>query len=224
MTKLKTHHILAIAHLLSVGAKSDFIKIDTKSLGHAIGRSQQSASSYLVELEKSKYIVRKFHGGKTCIMITNKGILQVRELSSVLLKSLDSKKANLVLAGTITSGLGEGAYYMSLKEYVLQFKDKIGYTPYPGTLNIKLEDVSGSKMLNMLTTREPDAVIDGFSDGKRTYGWVKCYKCTIHAKKCHLVRLERTHHKEGLAEIISETNLRRVCKLDHGLIKIVFAD
>ena len=40
----------------------------------------------------------------------------------------------------IVSGMGEGAYYMSLKGYRNQFIEKLGYEPYPGTLNVKLVD------------------------------------------------------------------------------------
>ena len=36
--------------------------------------------------------------------------------------------------------MGEGSYYMSLKGYKKQFKEKLGYEPFPGTLNLKLED------------------------------------------------------------------------------------
>ncbi len=226
MTKLGTHHILSITHLLSIGAESDFVRTSTASLGNAIGRSQQSASAYLTELEAIGYAKRSIRGGKTYVMITKKGVLEIKRVSAALSKALYSKNTTgMLLAGKISSGVGEGAYYMSLKEYVVQFKEKIGYVPYPGTLNIMLDEISSANLLNMLATKEPDAMIDGFSDGKRTYGWVKCYKCIVDGKKCHLVRLERTHHEDGLVEIISKINLRRTCKMhDDSSARIIFTD
>ena len=160
------------------------------------------------------------------MMITKKGVLEIKRVSAALSKALYSKNTTgMLLAGKISSGVGEGAYYMSLKEYVVQFKEKIGYVPYPGTLNIMLDEISSANLLNMLATKEPDAMIDGFSDGKRTYGWVKCYKCIVDGKKCHLVRLERTHHEDGLVEIISKINLRRTCKMhDDSSARIIFTD
>ena len=38
------------------------------------------------------------------------------------------------------SGMSEGAYYMSLKGHARQFVKRIGYVPFPGTLNAKLEE------------------------------------------------------------------------------------
>ena len=226
MAELRTHHILSITHLLSIGAGSDFVHTSTASLGDAIGRSQQSASAYLTELEAIGYAERSVRGGKTYVMITKKGVMKIKQVSAALSKVLDSKNSTgMLLTGKISSGVREGAYYMSLKKYVVQFKEKIGYVPYPGTLNISLDERSSTNMLNMLANRKSDAVIDGFSDGKRTYGWVKCYKCTIEGKKCHLIRLERTHHEDGLAEIISKINLRQACKLRDGTVaRIVFTD
>ena len=187
MAELRTHHILSIAHLLSIGAGSDFVHTSTASLGDAIGRSQQSASAYLTELESIGYTKRSVRGGKTYVMVTKKGVLKIKQVSAALSKVLDSKNATgMLLSGKISSGVREGAYYMSLKKYVIQFKEKIGYVPYPGTLNISLDERSSTNMLNMLSNRKPDAVIDGFSDGKRTYGWVKCYKCAIEGKNASL--------------------------------------
>ena len=151
MAELRTHHILSIAHLLSIGAGSDFVHTSTASLGDAIGRSQQSASAYLTELESIGYTKRSVRGGKTYVMVTKKGVLKIKQVSAALSKVLDSKNATgMLLSGKISSGVREGAYYMSLKKYVIQFKEKIGYVPYPGTLNISLDERSSTNSLNMV--------------------------------------------------------------------------
>jgi riboflavin kinase len=59
--------------------------------------------------------------------------------------------------------------------------------------------------------------IDGYSDGKRTYGWVKCFKAKLNSSfDCELIRLERTHHDTSTIELISKNNLRKTAKLSDG--------
>jgi riboflavin kinase len=59
--------------------------------------------------------------------------------------------------------------------------------------------------------------IDGYSDGKRTYGWVKCFKAKLNSTfDCELIRLERTHHDTSTIELISKNNLRKNAKLSDG--------
>jgi len=45
----------------------------------------------------------------------------------------------VTLEGRLCSGLGEGAGFTSLDWVDHQFRDKLGYRPYPGTLNLSLE-------------------------------------------------------------------------------------
>ena len=62
-----------------------------------------------------------------------------------------------------------------------------------------------------------NVIIDPFSDGKRTYGWVKCFHATLNnSVKCELIRLERTHHDNSVIELISKNNLRKTAKLKTG--------
>ena len=58
MTDLKTQHLLTLAHILSKGGKHNFVNITTSSLGREIGKSQQSASLHLKELELGGFIER----------------------------------------------------------------------------------------------------------------------------------------------------------------------
>ena len=112
--------------------------------------------------------------------------------------------------------MGEGSYYMSLKGYTKQFKSKIGYVPFPGTLNIKLEQEEYTEAIQQFDHLD-GIKIDSFSDGKRTYGWVKCFHATLNNSiKCELIRLERTHHNNSVIELISKNNLRKTSKLKTG--------
>ena len=50
------------------------------------------------------------------------------------------------IAGIVTTGLGKAAYFLGQDFYKSQFREKLGFTPFPGTLNLiveeeKLEDI-----------------------------------------------------------------------------------
>tara|TARA_B100001540_G_scaffold259459_1_gene237804 strand:+ start:1055 stop:1747 length:693 start_codon:yes stop_codon:yes gene_type:complete len=213
MTDLKTQHILTLAHILSKGGKHNFVNITTASLGKEIGKSQQSASLHLKELESGGFIERIQTGRKQSIKITNKGFIELSTLHKMLSKLISKSPNSLTITGTITSGMGEGAYYMSMKGYTKQFKSKLGYIPFPGTLNVQLKEKKFSEAISQLSNYE-GVKINPFSDGKRTYGWVKCFKSKINNKiDCELILLERTHHDTTIVEFISKSNIRKSLKI-----------
>jgi len=213
MTELKIQHILTLTHLLSKGAKHNFVTITTSSLGRNIKKSQQAASKHLLELENKNFIERIISGRKISVKITPKGYSEMVKLSNVLQKNLTSSPSHVLLKGTLVSGLGEGAYYMSLEGYSKQFKTKIGYIPFPGTFNVKLGKKEYTEAVSQF--EEMDGIhIDGYSDGKRTYGWVKCFKAKLNSTiECQLIRLERSNHDTSIIELISKSNLRKTAKL-----------
>ena len=216
MTELKIQHILTLTHLLSKGAKHNFIKITTSSLGKNIKKSQQAASKHLVELESDGFIERIISGRNILVKITPKGYSEMVRLSTALRKSLESYPSHLELKGRLVSGMGEGAYYMALKGYTRQFKSKIGYVPFPGTLNVKLDKKEYTESVRQFEGLE-GTMIKGFSDGKRTFGWVKCFDAKLNSTiNCKLIRLERTHHDTTIVELISKTNIRKSAKISDG--------
>ncbi len=221
MTDLKTQHILTLTYLLSKGAKHNFVPITSSSLGKRIKKSQQAASKHLLELEKDGFIERIMTGRNFSLKITTKGYSEVAKLFTTLRASLDSFPSHVELQGTVVSGMGEGAYYMSLKGYTKQFKKKIGYVPFPGTLNISLIKNEYIESIHQFDVLE-GILIKGFSDEKRTYGWVRCFKAKLNKSiDCELIRLERTLHDKKIIELISKTNLRKTAKLsDESIVTI----
>ncbi|MFQ5782207.1 MAG: DUF120 domain-containing protein [Nitrosopumilus sp.] len=223
MTELKIQHILTLTYLLSKGAKYNYVTITTSSLGKNIKKSQQAASKHLLELEQNQFIERIIHGRNISVKITPKGFSEMVKLSAILQKSLDSSPSTIELKGTLISGMGEGAYYMGLKGYTKQFKSKIGYIPFPGTLNVRLDQKIHQEAIKQFETLQ-GVKINSFSDGKRTYGWVKCFSAKLNNSiNCELIILERTHHDDSIIELISKVCLRKTAKLKDGskiLIKI----
>lgn len=216
MTELKIQHILTLTHLLSKGAKHNFVTITTSSLGRSIHKSQQAASKHLLELENNQFIERIISGRNISVKITPKGYSEMVKLSTILQKSLDSSPSQVELQGTLVSGMGEGAYYMSLKGYTSQFKSKIGYVPFPGTLNVRLDKKIHQEAIKQFETLD-GITIKSFSDGKRTYGWVKCFPAKLNNSiNCQLIILERTHHDNSIIELISKVCIRKSGKFKDG--------
>ena len=213
MTELKIQHILTLSYLLSKGAKHNYIAITTSALGKSIQKSQQSASKHLLELEENQFIERIVSGRNTSVKITDKGFSEMVKLSTILQKSLNSFPSHVEIKGTLVSGMGEGAYYMGLKGYTKQFKSKIGYVPFPGTLNVRIDQKIHQEAIKQFETLN-GIKIKSFSDGKRTYGWVKCFPAKLNnSVNCDLILLERTHHDNSVIELISKTCLRKTAKL-----------
>ncbi len=216
MTELKIQHILTLSYLLSKGAKHNYVTITTDSLGKNIKKSQQSASKHLLELEQNQFIERIISGRNISVKITNKGFSEMVKLSTILQKSLNSFPSHVEIKGTLISGMGEGAYYMGLKGYTKQFKSKIGYVPFPGTLNVKIDQKIHQESIKQFVNLN-GININSFSDGKRTYGWVKCFPAKLNnSVDCNLILLERTHHDNSVVELISKFCLRKTAKLKEG--------
>ncbi len=216
MTELKIQHLLTLSFLLTKGAKHNYVTITTSSLGKNIKKSQQAASKHLLELEQNLFIERIVSGRNISVKITSKGFSEMVKLSAILQKSLNSSPSHVILKGTLVSGMGEGAYYMGLKGYTKQFKPKIGYIPFPGTLNVKLDQKIHQEAIKQFEILE-GIKINSFSDGKRTYGWVKCFPATLNNSiNCELIILERTHHDTSIIELISKVCIRKTGKLKDG--------
>lgn len=227
MRYIKLEYIVTLAKLLTKGAGNEFIGATSTNIATEINKSQQAASRIILNLENLNFIerVKKGHGYR--IRVTDEGILAVKEVSSMLITAVDSSTRPLIIEGTIVSGIGEGGYYMALDGYRKQFKTKLGYIPYPGTLNIK---ISGNPSIRNRDKIDyiPYVFIKGFSDLKRTYGWVKCFPVIINDNggvQAHLLLLERTHYDKSMVEIIAPVYLKGLLGLTNGNeIKILVKD
>lgn len=206
-----------MVELLSKGARHNFVEVTTMDLGKNIGRSQQAASKHLLDLENSGYIERIKRGQKFAVKVTDKGFSEIQGLFSSLKTALGSMPATIDFEGDVVSGMGEGAYYMALDGYRQQFKEKLGYEPYPGTLNIRLVDQVFMNARRELG-KHPSIFIDGFSDGTRTYGWVKCYRATVNSavSDAAVLVLERTHYDDSMLEVIAPVSIKQVAGIKNG--------
>lgn len=218
MPEIKLQHIMTLIELLSKGAHRNFVEVTTAEIGKSIGRSQQAASKHLLDLETAGYIERLKKGQKFAVEVTDKGYSEIQSLFLSLRAAIESAPATIEFEGNVVSGMGEGAYYMSLEGYRKQFKEKLGYEPYLGTLNVRLTDQI-YKNARLELGKLPSIFVNGFSDGTRTYGWVKCYRATINdgaIGNAAVLVLERTHYDDSMLEVIAPISIKQAAGLKNG--------
>ncbi len=213
---LKASYIPTLLELLELGVKDRPVFITTTELGKKLGKSQQLASKHLEEMEREGMIERIRSGGKTYVKLTKKGVSSGAMLYSSLSRVFGNEEEKLNVVGTVFSGLGEGAYYISMKGYKKQFITKLGFEPFPGTMNLRLDSPVYRKIRRDLGSLK-GIHIDGFNDGKRTFGGAECFRALLNGKvEGAVLIIERTTHDDSVLEIISPVNLREQFKLKDG--------
>ena len=219
MSDVNFVHVPTLAELLMMGAGQGFIEINTGELGKRISKSQQAASKHLLELESLGFVVRTRTGQKFKVRVTDRGYKEIQNLSRLLKTALQVQSSTFIaFEGKVISGMGEGAYYMSLDGYKRQFRQKLGYEPYPGTLNVKLSEQVFANSRNDIE-KSSYIYIQGFSDGLRSYGWVKCYPADINdgaISDSAILVLERTHYDNSLLEVIAPVSIKEYLGIRNG--------
>jgi riboflavin kinase len=142
--------------------------------GKLLNLSQQTASRRINDLEDLGWVNRKIEGKTQDIRITEKGI---NILFSVY-EDLKNILEKVLIIGEVSEGIHEGGYYVSIKGYYEQFKKKLGFEPYKGTLNLKLTEADLSILREQMNHMKP-IIIKGFKDQNREYGPVECYDAYI---------------------------------------------
>ncbi|MCW3976693.1 MAG: DUF120 domain-containing protein [Candidatus Bathyarchaeota archaeon] len=203
--------------LAEMGANRRTVKVSTEYLAEKLGLSQQTASRHLIQLEKKGWIKRIITPEGCLIKTTDSGNTELRKLYSSLQAVFEAAyPISVTLEGVLFTGLGEGAYYITRDSYRKQFIEKIGFDPYPGTLNLKLATDYDRKTRDELESY-PAIEIQGFTNETRTFGPVKCYPAIINNKiKGAVVTAIRSHYDSSVMEVIAPYYLRSKLKLKDG--------
>ena len=90
-----------------------YIQINSGEFGDLLGVSQQTASRRINELLELDWIDRKLEGKTQNIWITEEGADIMLAVYKMLKKILE----RVLIVGEVTEGMGEGAYYVSIKGY-----------------------------------------------------------------------------------------------------------
>jgi riboflavin kinase len=204
-----------IAALLKIAAREALEKsvdVSSSQLASDLGCSQQTAARRLKALEEEGLIAREVLPRGQTIRITSKGKEVLSGIYSDLSSVFGQEPATFSICGVVTSGVGDGKYYMDMEEYKKQFQEKLGFEPFPGTLNMKLrgEDLKARQELLKLAGIN----IEGFKKDGRTFGSVKCFRADVEGVEGAVVMPSRTHHSADTLEVISPEKIRD--KLEAG--------
>ena len=197
-----------VFYLLQKGAHREPKRITTGEIAEGIGVSQQTASRKLIALEQEGAVVR----ADGALSLTPKAVSRVRAFVSEVLSSL--KGETTLFSGAVASGIGKGAYFVSQKEYVDGFKKQLDFSPFAGTLNVKIE---GEDIEKRITLREQKPIlVQGFTKGKLSFGKIDCYRCMINGLPGAVIFPEMSVHGLQVIEVISPFNLRKKLSLSDG--------
>ena len=114
------------------------------------------------------------------------------------------------LSGKVFSGQGRGEKFLELPWVKRQIKAKLDFTPYNGTLNIKLSEESAKR--RKLLEKAASVKIcppEGFCSGT-------VVNASIGALDCAIVIPEVAGYPEDVLEIIAPANLRQQLQLEDG--------
>ncbi len=117
------------------------------------------------------------------------------------------------MRGKILSGLGQAQYFLTREGYSRQFVEKLGFVPFPGTLNVLLEEP--------FPAQRQAIKIEGFSMEGKSFGECKCYRIKLNGIEAAVVRPERSRYPAELIEIIAPVKLRAQGLKDGDPVEVI---
>jgi riboflavin kinase len=219
--------VAALKNVALDGGVDGPVKVSCSGLASRLDASTQTASRRLQRLESAGLVERDVVSDGQWVELTPDGRSRLREEYEQYRRVFESA-GSVELRGTVTSGMGEGRHYISLPGYMEQFRERLGYEPFLGTLNVELDEASVRTRAAMGSL---DAVpIDGWEDEERTFGPATCFAATVETggdpdpdafTPAHIIVPERTHHDETQLELIAPAKLRDELDLDDGQTVVV---
>ena len=215
---MKPYLLQTLKELALLGSIKNKIEISSQELARRLDTSQQTASRYLLELDKKGAITRELGIKKQLIQITSNGTEALQKEHSQY-QQIFELTDRIHFKGKVISGLGEGRYYTEQSGYAKQFEQKLGFKPYPGTLNVEIEHIEKNKL--RLLKNYDAMIVDGFENNNRTFGGVRCFRAKINGISGAIVLPLRSHYS-SILEFISEHFLREKLGIeDDDEVKIV---
>lgn len=218
VSRLGHDELQALKTVALDGALNGSVKVSCAGLADRLAASNQTASRRLQQLEAGGFLDREIVADGQWVSVTEAGEGALRSEYADY-RRLFEAGSGLTLSGTITTGMGEGRHYISLPGYDRQFESKLGYSPFPGTLNVDLDEASVRSRPEL--SAQASVPIDSWAEGDRTFGAATCYPARLEAdgrsyEPTHVIVPDRTHHDEAKLELIAPEKLRDALALDDG--------
>ena len=119
------------------------------------------------------------------------------------------------IKGKIFSGLGQGMLFTQLDWVEKQCLDKLGFVPFPGTLNLKVEEQLGIAE----ELREAEGIV--LVPPTAEFCQAKCLPITIGVIRAAIVIPEAEHftneiHPQDVLEILAPVNIKETLSVQDG--------
>ncbi|MFH1544566.1 MAG: DUF120 domain-containing protein [archaeon] len=211
---LDEKNLSLLIYLAKKTSLTNSLKTSTSRIASDLALSQQSISRKLNSLTRQKLINSFVAPSGYTISLSRKGIVLLKERHSELDSLFKGKKPlEKKLLGTVKKGVGDGKYYTSLTLYKKQFQEKLGMDVFPGTLNLKVDEIE----LDSFLSQARFIPIDGFPTKERNFGSGKAVKVKVNGKLPSAIFFpERSIYGKEIIELISSIQLKKSLGLKEG--------
>lgn len=122
-----------------------------------------------------------------------------------------------VIKGVVVDGIGEGAKYVRLYSSII--KEVLGLEPYPGTLNIELNDDDKKLLYGLTPFKFIPPPMGEFCGALSWKVFVRFKNKCVHA---YALKPEKTVHRDNVIELISDRYLRGALGVKSGdIVEII---
>lgn len=115
------------------------------------------------------------------------------------------------ISGKVFSGMEVASDYLDMEEYRERIEDASGFTPYPGTLNLKCSD----NLREVFSDKEGERFSGFEKDGERYSGFT-AYRINLQGIEAFYLEIDVTDYEDDVAEIVAPVKLRDRLDLEDG--------
>ena len=217
--ELSHDELAALKHVALSGALDSPVGVTTEELADRLDDSRGAVRRSLRRLRDAGHLVRSGDDADPRLRVTPDGRTALAREYVDYYRLFGSPRP-LRLSGEVTEGVGEASGFVSLSGYAEQFRERLGYEPFHGTLNVAVDDESEADSHRLAAL---DGVrIDGWEADGRTYGGVTCYPARVETADgreygpAHVLVPDRTHHDASELEVLAPARLRDELDLRDG--------
>ena len=205
-----------LLELARLGCLRGAVRVSTTELAARLGCSQQSASRHLRELEGAGLVSRRIGAEGSLVRVTGEGRAALEVVYAALRGELGEIGGEVFeFEGTVFSGMYQGGYYITRPGYRDQIVERLGFDPFPGTLNLRIGEAyleQRRRLDGLLGVR-----LEGFRESDRAFGGARCYPLLVNGEvEGALIVAERTSYDLSVMEVISPVGLRERFSLEDG--------
>lgn len=217
--QIQYDELATLKQLARDGAIGREIEISCATMATDLEVSTQTVSRRLRQLENIDFIERERTNDGQLIAISPAGIKALKKEYEEY-REIFELHTTIELSGQVTSGMGRGRHFITLPGYMEQFTSRLGYEPFPGTLNVDLDEASTQRR-SAIEAFDP-IPIESWEDGDDTYGAASCYSVTVETPdgerfdEAHVLIPDRTDHNQTQLEIVAPVKLREELGLADG--------